>query len=61
MVEKGEPKKCRSPEAGMGEEVVKEPSSVQQRGGRLGRRVLLFQEEPRAFLGFLPFPGPGRE
>lgn len=60
VVEKGEPEKCRSPEAGVGEEVVKSPARS-CRGGRLGRPVLLFQEEPRAFLGFLPFPGPGTE
>lgn len=58
VVEKGEPGKCRSPEAGVGEEVVKSPARSCREEGR---RVLLFREEPRALLGFLPFPGPGTE
>lgn len=37
MVEKGEPKKCRSPEAGMGEEVVKNPArSCREEAGWAG-------------------------
>ena len=37
VVEKGEPKKCRSPEAGMGEEVVKNPArSCREEAGWAG-------------------------